>query len=107
MIVGSNVSSAKNKYNPEEVSYKSSFDKNYEKDRNKRISKIVEEHDGKVYVKQYSSFEDFKNYLIDEDDGAIFYDPEVSDKKISLLIVYRIDKFTDVFEAIFMDYESN
>lgn len=97
-------------YNPEDITYSYADDKNgYEKSylewRNKDVLKMVEEFENKVYVKQYSSFNELKGYLISEDDGSIFFDPEISDKKISFRRAYRVDKFSDVFEAIFVDYD--
>ena len=107
-----NMSLAKNMYNPEDITYsyipvENGYEKSHLEWRNESISKIVGEYDNKVYVKQYSSFEELKSYLVNEDSEAVFYDPEISDKKISFRKAYRVDKFSDVFEAVFVDYGGN
>lgn len=71
----------------------------------KSVSKLLEKYDDKVYVKQYSSFAELKEYFVRDDTNSTFYDPEIIDKNISLRYAYRINRYSDVFEAIFVDCE--
>lgn len=69
-------------YNPEDITYsydpgENGYKRSHLEWRNMGISKIVEENDNKVYVKQYSSFDELKSYLVSEDSEAVFYDPEI------------------------------
>jgi hypothetical protein len=107
-----NMSLAKNMYNPEDItnSYipiENGYEKSHLECRDESISKILKEYDNKVYVKQYSSLDELKSHLVSEGSEAVFYDPEISDKKISFRKAYRVEKFSDVFEAVFVDYEGN
>ncbi|WP_313232097.1 hypothetical protein [Tissierella praeacuta] len=71
----------------------------------KSVSKLLEKYDDKVYVKQYSSFDELKKYFIGDDTDNTFYDPEIIDKNISFRYAYRVNRSSDVFEAIFVDCE--
>lgn len=109
-VLSINMSFAKNMYNPEDItcfhdSYDSGYGKSDHEEEKKNISKLLEKHDNKVYVKQYSSFTELKKYFVGEDTDTAFYDPEIIDKKISFRYAYRVKRGSDVFEAIFVDYE--
>ena len=90
-------------YNPDEITYPTFLDKSFQERIRKEIDKIIEEYDGKIYVKTYNNFDEIKNHIV-EDPGAIFYDPEVSNKRIQLLMAYRISSSADEFQAILIDY---
>lgn len=107
LSVGTNMIFAKETYNPDNIIYPTDSDKSYREDTKKEIDKIIEEYDGKIYVKTYNSFDDLNNYInnhIVEEPGEIIYAPEVSDNRIQWLMAYRISSSTDKFQAIFIDY---
>ena len=98
-----NMTFAEENYNPNEITYPTFLDKSFQERIRKEIDKIIEEYDGKIYVKTYNNFDEIKNHIV-EDPGAIFYDPEVSNKRIQLLMAYRISSSADEFQAILIDY---
>ncbi|GFN34862.1 hypothetical protein [Tepidimicrobium xylanilyticum] len=97
----------KENYNPDEIIYPTYSDKSYREDTKKKIDKIIEEYDGKIYVKTYNNLDEFKDYIDDHmvgDSEMIIYDPELSDRQIEFLMAYRIKISADKFQAIFIDY---
>jgi len=109
-VLSINVSFAKNMYNPEDITCfyyldRSDYGKSWLEGVEKSVSKLLEKYDDKVYVKQYSSFDELKKYFIGDDTDNTFYDPEIIDKNISFRYAYRVNRSSDVFEAIFVDCE--
>ncbi|MCQ4924808.1 hypothetical protein NE686_17030 [Tissierella carlieri] len=109
-VLSINMSFAKDMYNPEDItcfyySDRSDYRESWLEGVEKSVSKLLEKYDDKVYVKQYSSFDELKEYFVRDDTNSTFYDPEIIDKNISLRYAYRINRSSDVFEAIFVDCE--
>jgi hypothetical protein len=109
-VLSINMSFAKNMYNPEDItcfyySDESDYRESWLEGVEKSVSKLLEKYDDKVYVKQYSSFDELKEYFVRDDTNSTFYDSEIINKNISLRYAYRINRYSDVFEAIFVDCE--
>ncbi|MBU5313401.1 hypothetical protein KQI38_15360 [Tissierella carlieri] len=109
-VLSINMSFAKDMYNPEDItcfyySDRSDYRESWIEGVEKSVSKLLERYDDKVYVKQYSSFDELKEYFVGDSTDNTFYDPEIIDKKISFRYAYRINRSSDVFEAIFVDCE--
>lgn len=109
-VLSINMSFAKDMYNPEDItcfyySDRSDYRESWLEGVEKSVSKLLEKYDDKVYVKQYSSFDELKEYFVGDGTDNTFYDPEIIDKKISFRYAYRINRSSDVFEAIFVDCE--
>lgn len=109
-VLSINMSFAKNMYNPEDItcfyySDESDYRESWLEGVEKSVSKLLEKYDDKVYVKQYSSFDELKEYFVRDDTNSTFYDSEIINKNISLRYAYRINRSSDVFEAIFVDCE--
>ncbi|OZV10494.1 hypothetical protein CIW83_19900 [Tissierella sp. P1] len=109
-VLSINMSFAKNMYNPEDItcfyySDESDYRESWLEGVEKSVSKLLEKYDDKVYVKQYPSFDELKEYFVRDDTNSTFYNPEIIDKNISLRYTYRINRYSDIFEAIFVDCE--